>query len=113
MAHRPELTEQDVRGAIGAKREGTSAREIARALQLRGAQRKELQKVLSRLKHKREITEVTGGRYLSAPAVGRDKRPAAPQPDPARVFTTQRRPPGSGKNPEAGASGLGGVFTGL
>ncbi|MGH9817672.1 MAG: ribonuclease R family protein, partial [Candidatus Acidiferrales bacterium] len=29
------------------------------------------------------------------------------------MFTTQRRPPGSGKNPEAGASGLGGVFTGL
>ncbi|MGH9795141.1 MAG: RNB domain-containing ribonuclease, partial [Candidatus Acidiferrales bacterium] len=112
MAHRPELTEQDVRGAIGAKREGTSAREIARALQLHGAQRKELQKVLSRMKHRRELTEVTSGRYVIAPAAGRDKRPAASQPDhPAGVFTTQGRSAGSRKEPEAGASGLGGRFT--
>ncbi len=68
MSRARELTDQDVLAALAGARNGASARELARALELHGKQRKQLQKALSRLKHQRKIAEVSNGRYLLAGA---------------------------------------------
>jgi len=66
MAHRDELTDQDVLAHLARAREPASLREIAHALELRHQGRRALPKIVSHLKRKGEIEEVRGGRYRLA-----------------------------------------------
>jgi ribonuclease R len=97
MSRARELTDQDILSALAGARDGASARELARTLQLHGKQRKQLQEILSRLKHQRNIEEVTSGRYV----LPRHK----PSPQPTRTQARSAAP--SAAASRAAAKGAG------
>ena len=94
MSRSRELTDQDVLSALAGARSGASARELARALQLHGQQRKQLQKILSRLKHRHAVEEVSSGRYVLAGG-----KPPSPAAAPQRKPDAPLRGAGSGASP--------------
>jgi ribonuclease R len=66
MPRRDELTDQDVLAHIGRAPEPASLREIAHALELRHHARRELHKIVSRLKRRGDVQEVRPGRFRLA-----------------------------------------------
>src|SRR3990170_3342323 len=87
---RKEFTEADVLGALGAAREPMSLRELAAALEAHGRERHELKKLVKRLEQRGRVTEVHGGRYLTA-----DKVQAKPAHGRHAKADLSTRPPGS------------------
>ena len=89
MSHRDDLTEQDILAHLANVRAPVSLREVAQALELRHAARRELRKVVAHLKRKGKIEETRSGRYQlvrSAPASAagspqlRSQQAATPRP---------------------------------
>ncbi len=76
---KPDLNEQVVISFLSSARSAKSLREIANALHLDHARRRELKKLVGKLKHKKQIEEVSNGRFGIA---GARPRPAH-KPHPA------------------------------
>jgi len=66
MSAAESLTDDDVLNFLGQSRSPLSLREIAAGLTLRQAGRRSLAKILSRLKRRKQVEEMGGGRYMLA-----------------------------------------------
>jgi len=102
MARREEISEQDVIAHLAGVAEAASLREMAQALDLRHVGRRELKKVIAKLKRHHLIEEVQSGRYALAgrkvqvarvPNVERAKGPSAAQQAAAREGGAVPKPP--------------------
>ena len=85
MSHRSEpaaLTDQEVLACLARRSAPTSVRELAAALDVRHAGRRELKKIIGRLKRKKEIEEVQQGRFRLAGS-GRAAHASSPAAHPA------------------------------
>ena len=76
---RHELNEHDVVTHLSRQKSPASLRELARALGLRGSARKDLKKVVSKLKRRGEIEQTHSGRYLLAGGKPAGKGPSPPK----------------------------------
>jgi ribonuclease R len=88
MPRREELTDHDLLAHLSRAREPASLREIARALDLRHNARRDLHKIIGRLKRRGEVEEVRGGRFRLA-----GKKVTSPQPHAAARGTHASAPP--------------------
>ncbi|HEX2711160.1 MAG TPA: RNB domain-containing ribonuclease, partial [Candidatus Acidoferrales bacterium] len=91
MGHSDKLTEQDILAHLAGARAPVSLREVAQALELRHAARRELRKIVARLQRKGKIEEVRSGRYqlvrsaaASSPQL-RGQQGATPRPEKRRA----------------------------
>jgi ribonuclease R len=80
MKGRNKVREGDVLGHLAKATGPASLREIARALELRHNERRELQKMMERMKRKGEIEEAQSGRYVLAGKRGQNERAAQKEP---------------------------------
>ena len=66
MARTSQINPDNILRFLQVRREPASTEEIAAALHVRKADRRPLYKMLERLKHRRAIEEVPGGKYQLA-----------------------------------------------
>jgi ribonuclease R len=113
MKKREKVTEGDVLSQLAKAAGPASVREIARAMELRHQERRELQKIVERLKRKGEIEEAQSGRYVLAgkraglKPHGKEKRgrnvgAEAPAPYASRTKQTPPRESGGKSRQQAG-----------
>ncbi len=88
MPRHDDISPQDVLAFLSAANEPASARQIARALELRHAARRQLQKILSQLKRRKEVEEISTGKF----ALAGKRKSYASQPD-ARAASAGKSQP--------------------
>ena len=99
------LTDQEVLACLARKSSPASLREIAAALDLRHAGRRDLKKIIARLKRKKDIEEIRQGRFRITGARS-DTSSAAREDKPAKVFAPHGKrgaPADSPQRPTAAA----------
>jgi len=85
MTRRDEINEQDVLACLAKRSEPASLREIAAEMELRHRARRELKKIIERMKRKGDVEEVQSGRYRLAGRQPARKEMQIPRPDRVRA----------------------------